>query len=255
MKYARHVRCTPVFIMKRALVVCSLGFSLVCGSAVAQDRTPEKPKVVQAPRPAVPRPQVVRDDPFATAASQAATIAEKEASCLREAAQRVQSLSLRLRAATDPAQIQKQREELDFAVGVIDECRNIARQRSKESPPVETPAPAAPEKAPTGLFSFGSIGVEDGLDPAMVVRTLRSQSQKLARCYEPHDAKGAVKLRLRLAQSGKGASPTAIAVEESSVDDPAVHRCVARTLMQSSFPAKAAGSEVSMEIGFAPPAK
>jgi hypothetical protein len=57
---------------------------------------------------------------------------------------------------------------------------------------------------------------------------------------------------MRLTPRGKRAVPTTVVVERSSVNDPAVHRCLASALMATSFPGAAAGSEVSLGIGSTP---
>jgi hypothetical protein len=248
--------------------------------AKARPARPAKPaRGATAPARVAPTPQ--RAAPKAQPASaaipsgpvevarEAAAIARSESACLRDAAQGVQLAAQRLASASalgDGARIGEERGKLDGALGVLDECRNGARQRLEQlsfgtleagAPPAPAPAVEEPERrSAAALFSFGGVRVERGdADVDDVVKSLRRRSSRLASCYqqsnEPVDGKAA--LTLRLAEGERGARVTSIGVGQNTLSDPRVKGCLARALMGTSFPRSAAGSDVSLEIGFAQP--
>src|SRR5262245_55629384 len=141
----------------RLVGVVSLAL-LGSASAFAQDSIVTAPKVV--PRAAVPKMQPAKQqavpaaqtakpavgDTQVRAAQDMASIAAREAVCLREAAQQVSLAAQRLSAAP-PEQADKRRDDLQFALGVMDECRSIARKREQDA------AAASPAPQPEDPFA------------------------------------------------------------------------------------------------------
>ena len=257
---------------RRLGLLCVL--ALVAGSpvALAQDSAVTVPKAPKAPvaapkvtipKPAVPTAAPTQKDPHIDAANQLASIATREATCLREAAQHVTLAAQRLSNA--PAEmIDKRREELQFQLGVMEECRNIARQRESEAsagpfaqPPPAQPPPAQPAAPPArprrGQFSFGEILIESGAaDATMMVTPLRKNAERFTRCYErAGKAKSRVKLRLRMVPSAGGARPSTIVIPGAPQRDGGFHRCLANALMDTPFPKSLIGSDVTFMMGFA----
>lgn len=238
------------------------------------------------PRPAAAPARARVEDPLSGAAREAADVASKEAVCLREAARSVEVAALKLRTATRPEEIDKRRGELDFALGVIDECRNIAMRRldpatptpsdsapapsdasGPEGPaaapsaptpaPSDEPAPAPPSEPSKPAFRFGAIRIESGrIDAAALVSTLRGAAPQLTRCYEGARAntpglQGAVQLRMRFLGRGRDSRPSAVIIPSSELESDQLHRCLAATMMRSSFGRAAPGSQISVTLGFA----
>jgi len=247
--------------------------ALVAGSpvALAQD------SAVTVPKPAVVVPKAVKPlpvpaqktaqktvqktaDPQIDAANELASIAAREATCLREAAQHVTLAAQRLSNA--PAEmIDKRRDELQFQLGVMEECRNIARQRESEAsagpfaqpPPAQSPPAQEPARPRRGQFSFGEILIESGAaDAAVMVPPLRQNAARFTRCYErAGKAKSRVKLRLRMVPSAGGARPSTIEIPGAPRRDGGFHRCLANALMETPFPKSLIGSDVTFMMGFA----
>jgi hypothetical protein len=225
------------------------------------------------------------------AARTMAKIANAESKCLRTASQKVQQAAFRLSGARSPESIEKRRGKLAFAVGVMDECRNIARDRA-EKIAVPTAVPAKPKaelirtervitvpadmpldqitgdmvtadmakavKNVQGSFGFGNILVKEGaLHPGDFVSSLRRSRPSFERCYQralvrSPDLSGTVQLNMRFVDRKHAARPQTVAIPSSSLGDKETHRCLANALMNTKFPHSAAGSEVSVKMAFAP---
>jgi hypothetical protein len=223
--------------------------------AAARPRAPLPPKAAPAP--------AREQHPHAKAAQAMASIATRESSCLREAAQQVGLAAERLDAAGPPALVKQRREELEFHVGVMEECHNIARQRRAQVGDgmfdAYDSAGGAPEvqKRARALFGFGKIQVESGKARADVVAApLRRHAARYQRCYDRAlsrvpDLEGTLKLRMRMTPGGDGARPTTVAIP-AGPGDASLHRCLASALMETRFPHSLAGSDVSLEMAFAP---
>jgi hypothetical protein len=263
--------------------ITSLGFaqdSIVTGKAPTQaPRTISKPitgakKNAAAPpaqpalgqpalgqpalgQPSLGQPAAPVGNSDVRAAQEMASIATREATCLREAAMQVSLAAQKLSAAT-PELASKRREELAFAVGVMDECRNIARKREQDAAvgPFAEPPPEEAPPSPAALFRFGAIRVESGAaDAHAVARPLRKHADRFARCYAASGGgKDNVRLRVRMVQGKDGsAKPSSVAIPGATQGDSALHRCLAGALMNTRFPQSLVGSDVSMVMGFAKP--
>lgn len=245
---------------RRLGLLCVLALVAASPVALAQDSAavPKPavpvPKAAKAVKPVPAAPAQKAADPQIDAAQQLASIATREATCLREAAQHVTLAAQRLSSA--PAEmIDKRREELQFQIGVMEECRNIARKRVSEAnagPFAEPPPAQEPARPRRGQFSFGEILIESGAaDAAVMVPPLRKNADRFTRCYErAGKAKSKMRLRLRMVPSAGGARPSTIVIPGAPQRDGGLHRCLANALMETPFPKSLVGSDVTFMMGF-----
>jgi hypothetical protein len=247
------------------LVAPALALLGTTSLAFAQDTIVTAPKAKPAtaaptrapkaiPTATAPAAKPEAQDPQVRQAQEMASIATREATCLREAAQHVNLAAQRVSTAS-PETMEKRRQELQFQLGVMQECRNIARKREVDAdagPFAEPPPAEAPLRS---LFSFGKIFVESGKgDAAVMANPLRQHAERFARCQsraKSPRAHGTVQMVVRMVQgAGGGARPSTVAIPGATLRDRAVHRCLASALMDTSFPKSLAGSDVSLTMAF-----
>jgi hypothetical protein len=227
---------------------------LLAGAAIAQDvpvsRKTPKPRATAT----TPAKQRAMSDPDARFAIGEAKQARVRARCLTTGAAKLERAARSLEAAPELQKIALL-EKLVIAEEALEQCTTKKKYGDSDVVRFGPMTVESPYCEPSDPLCSDIVST----DTAPVVNTVKAKRTHFRICYEKARKKnpkltGQLGLRAQLAETtdGRASAPTSVTIEDDSIADEPLTKCVVNTVNKLRFDKGSAGSVVRFSLGLQP---